>query len=345
MMKKNEATMISRYVSDFLNEYAPQMLTVSKHTLKSYRDALHLYLMFLESEGVTPSNFSKACFERPMIEKWLIWLKKVRNCSPSTCNVRLASLRVFLKYLGSREIDFIYLNQEAKLIKTQKSVRKKVRGLTRDAVTAMLAEPDTTTVAGKRDLVFMILLYSTAARISEILSLKIKEVHIAGKKDPFVTIIGKGQKIRAIHILPKAVTHIRKYISEMHGVSPDPNAFLFYSKAGDLYTQLTPVAIDKRLKSYAAKAHEKCPDVPLKIRAHQFRHAKASHWLEDGLNIVQISFLMGHASLQTTMIYMDVSTTEKAKALGTLEVENEKNLDKKWKNSSGSLRAFCGMDR
>lgn len=49
------------------------------------------------------------------------------------------------------------------------------------------------------------------------------------------------------------------------------------------------------------------------------RHAKASHWLEDGMNIVQISFLLGHEQLQTTMAYLDITTDEKAKGLATLE--------------------------
>ena len=67
-------------------------------------------------------------------------------------------------------------------------------------------------------------------------------------------------------------------------------------------------------------------DVPLDLHAHQFRHAKASHWLEDGMNIVQISFLLGHEQLQTTMVYLDITTEEEAKALATLEDENDKKV-------------------
>jgi len=345
MVKNNDAVMISRYIYEFLHDYAPKFLTDSKHTLKSYRDALSLYLAFLESEGITPSDFTRGCFERPKIEKWIYWLKEFRNCSSNTCNVRLASLRVFLEFIGSRDISLIYLSQEAKLIKKQKSIKRKANGLTRDAVTTMLATADTSTVTGKRDLVFMILLYATAARISEILSIKIKHVYVSGKKDPYLTIIGKSKKTRTLQLLPKAVAHIQKYISEVHGVSPDPEAYLFYSRVGGLYTKLTPVAINKRLKAYAAIAHEKCPDVPLNIHAHQFRHAKASHWLEDGINIVQISFLLGHANLQTTMVYLDISTEAKAKALGTLESENERKVDKNWKSQSQTLSSFCGLKK
>jgi len=340
----NEAVKFAQYISDFLHDYAPNMLTNSEHTLKAYKDTLTLYVKFLESEGITPSKFSKTCFERLKIEEWIRWLKEVRNCSPDTCNVRLSSCRVFLEYVASRDVSLIYLNQDAKLIKSQKCVKKKVCGLTRDAVAAMLAAPDTTTNIGKRDLVFMILLYSTAARIDEILSLKIKQL-VMNEKKPYVTIIGKGKKTRTLYLLPKAVSHIRKYVSEVHGTMVDSDAYLFYSRVGGKYSKMTAPAIDKRLKMYAEKARKNCSDVPSKIHSHQFRHGKASHWIEDGLNVLQVSFLLGHAHLNTTMTYLDITTEQKAKAMATLESEHDKTISKKWKKHDGSLSDFCGLRR
>ena len=344
MARSNDAAKLSRHISDFLYDYAPNMLTESKHTLKSYKDALTLFVQFLESEGITPSCFTKACFEVRQIEKWVRWLKKSRNCSPDTCNVRLASLRVFLKYIGTRDVGLMYLFQDAKSIKRQKCVKKKVSGLTRNAVAAMLSAPDLATITGRRDLVFMVLIYATAARLGEMLSLKIKQIHIKGEKNPYINIIGKGQKIRTLYLLPRAVAHIEKYIYDAHGDQADPEAYLFYSRVGGKYSMLTEPAIDKRLKLYAQKLHGKNPDVPLNCHAHQFRHGKASHWVEDGLNILQISFLLGHAQLETTMVYLDISTEEKAKAMATLETETDKKIDKKWKNANGTLSSFCGLN-
>lgn len=80
MRKNNEAVIFSRYISNFLYNYAPKMLTNSECTLKSYKDALTLYVLFLESEGITPSGFTKTCFERLHIEKWICWLKENRRC-------------------------------------------------------------------------------------------------------------------------------------------------------------------------------------------------------------------------------------------------------------------------
>ena len=70
-----------------------------------------------------------------------------------------------------------------------------------------------------------------------------------------------------------------------HEPEPEPEMYLFYSRVGGKYVKLTEPAIDKRIKIYAADARKRCPEVPLDTHAHQFRHAKATHWLEDGMNI------------------------------------------------------------
>ncbi len=93
-----------------------------------------------------------------------------------------------------------------------------------------------------------------------------------------------------ILLLPKTAAHMQKYLNEFHGERLDGEAYLFYSGNTGIYGKMSQTAVDKFLKKYAAKCRRKCPDIPIKLHAHQFRHAKASHWLEDGMNIVQISF-------------------------------------------------------
>jgi len=344
MMKiGNEALVIARHISDFLNTYAPSQKTDSMHTLKSYQTSLALYISFLESiKGITQTSLNRKCFERPFVEEWLGWLAANRGCGPETCNNRLASLRVFLKYLGSRDIQFLYLSNDASAIGRRRCQKKKVEGLSRDAIKTLMACPDTKIASGRRDLTFMILLYSMAARLDEMLSLKTGQLHLEQAK-PSATIIGKGNKVRSLYLLPKAVAHLRKYMKEFHGSNPNPESYVFYSRNTGSTGKLTQPAIAKMLRKYARTAHEICPDVPLTLHAHQFRHAKASHWLEDGMNIVQISFLLGHEQLQTTMVYLDITIEQEAKALATLESENDKKIQPKWKNPTGTLTNFCGV--
>lgn len=338
-----EAIKIVGYIHKFLNEYAPMHLTSSEHTLKSYRTALYLYIVFLERvKEIQSGSLKFDCFSRINIEMWTEWLVNIRKCSSGTVNNRLASLRVFLKYLGSRDISYLYLYQEAVGISRKKVLRKKVKGLTKEAVQILFREPDISCKTGARDLVFMILLYSTAARMDEILGMKVGQLHLGGNK-PYANIIGKGNKVRTLYLLPRTVAHIEKYICEFHGESPDQDAYLFYSRNTGTHGKMSQPGVDKFLKKYAAKCHEACPDVPLNLHAHLFRHAKASHWLEDGMNIVQISFLLGHENLQTTMIYLDINTETMAEALTTLMEEKDKTVTPKWKNPDGSLIDFCGL--
>ena len=346
-MKKanSEALSVAKHIGSFLNDYAPIHMTGSGHTLKSYETAIFLYLTFLEEEkSVTASSLCWKNFSRQWIEDWIGWLKGKRGCKPASCNVRLGSLRAFLKYIGEHSPGLLNIYLESSTIKKCKTPARKVEGLSKEAVAALLEMPNLNSSTGRRDLTLMVLLYATATRISEILSLKISQIHLDSPK-PHIIVIGKRDKLRTAYILPKASAHVRQYILEFHGDNPDPEAYLFYSRCGGFRSMLTPPAIDKRLKKYALAAHETCPDVPVGLHPHQFRHAKASHWLEDGINIVQISFLLGHAQLQTTMAYLDVAKEQELKALATLETENDKNVSPKWKDADGTLKGFCGLGK
>lgn len=344
-MKKcrSEAIELAKYIFVFLNEYAPNQITSSEHTLKSYRIALTLYISFLEKQkSITSDNLSTSCFELLIIEQWLNWLKDVRKCSPETCNIRLSSLRVFLKYLASRNVKYIYLYNNAFTIKPRRTLKKHVTGMSRNAVKTLMKSPDPQTRIGKRDLTFMVVLYATAARLDEMLDMKVSQLYLNVAK-PYITIIGKGRKIRNLYLLPKAVAHLKSYLDEFHGLNPATDDYVFYSRNTGKNGKMTQPAIDKMLKKHAKTMHEICEEVPLKLHAHQFRHAKASHWLEEGMNIVQISFLLGHSNIQTTMAYLDITTETELKAIATLEDETETKVDKKWKANNTDLSSFCGL--
>jgi site-specific recombinase XerD len=146
-------------------------------------------------------------------------------------------------------------------------------------------------------------------------------------------------------LLPKATAHLKAYIKDAHGNNPSLNSYVFYSRNTGPTGKMSQNAVNKQLRKHAQAAHTTCDEVPTDLHAHQLRHAKASHWLEDGMNIVQISFLLGHAQLQTTIVYLDVTTEQEAKALATLEDDNNGSIPKKWRNADGSLSSFCGVRR
>jgi site-specific recombinase XerD len=160
---------------------------------------------------------------------------------------------------------------------------------------------------------------------------------------PYVTVIGKGSKIRSMYLMSGLVDTLRKYIAVYHGEDPNPDDYLFYSSWHGAKAKLSQEAVRKRLKIYAVKAHEVCSDVPFDLHSHQWRHAKACHWLEDGINIVEISKLLGHESLETTMIYQEITREKQIRALATLDEEISKGTPKKWKqpNAKNLRDYFC----
>ena len=338
-----DAIELSGYISAFVEDYAPKHLTESPNTLRSYESALTLYIGFLEEKcGITSKNFSKDCFDQQHIEEWLDWLVNERNCSINTRNNRLSALRTFTEFLSSRSIKYLDVKTASKAVPYKTTKKNKVEGLTREAVKALLAEPNPKSHYGLRDLTLMTVLYGTAARIGELLSITIGDLQINQPK-PYVTIIGKGGSPRTLYLLPRAVDYIKLYIEEFHGSEPDGGSVLFFSPIKGRDVSLSQQAVSDMLHKYAARAHEKCDDVPLSLHAHQLRHAKATHWLEDGMNIAQISRLLGHSSVETTMIYLDITPEQELEALSTIEFEKQRNVQPKWNKKTDTLAGLCGL--
>jgi site-specific recombinase XerD len=222
-----------------------------------------------------------------------------------------------------------------------KEKKRKVEGMTEAAVKALMEEPDVHTITGYRDVVFMAFLYGTAARLDEILSVKLFDLKL-DTKDAHVTVCGKGNKLRTLYLPPKLVINLKKYIKKFHGLHPDMSNYLFFSRVKGSKSKISQEAMNKRLKIYAKAAHVRCKDVPLNLHCHQFRHAKSTHLLNDGMNIAQLSKLLGHAQLTTTMDYLDITTDMQAKALISLEDENTRSLPQKWGKGKDKLSALFG---
>lgn len=338
-----EAIDVARAVSGFLCDFAPMRKTSSEHTLRSYRCAIALYMRYLEEEvGITAAGLSWGHFRKPLVEGWLAWLAGARGNGAATRNVRLGALRAFLEYAASRSPVAMCAYQESTTIGRAKSPKRKVEGMTKEAVKALLQAPDTSTRTGRRDLALMETLYATATRIDEALSLSLANVHL-GRRRPCIDVVGKGKKARTLYLPKRAASCLKAYVAEFHPDERDGSALLFYARhaAGD--TKLTQAAVRKRLRLHAARAHEACPEVPLGLHAHQLRHARASHWLDEGVDVVKISFLLGHEQLQTTMVYLDVSPESVLGAVESLQDEYGKSVKPRWPTNSESLAEFCGL--
>jgi len=313
----------------------------SLHTVRTYEFSFKLYIEFLEEcKKIRTSSFCMTDnFSVDTIKEWLAWLSETRSCKSQSCNARFAAIRSFLKYAGEANIKYRHLYLEACCIPRLKESKRQVEAISKEAMKVLLQMPNPSSNTGFRDVVLFSLLYGTAARIDEVLSLKLKSLHLDSAR-AYAVIVGKGDKMRTLFIQKILANNIRLYIRKFHGEVPNPNSYLFFSRVGGIESKLTQPAVNKRLKQYAKAANAICKDVPLDMHAHVFRHSCATHWLEDGMNIVQVSKLLGHASIATTMAYLSITIDMKTKAVMQLEDEQTRKLPKQWKNLDGKLSAL-----
>ena len=328
----NEAIEIIEYIRKYSNEYLENIKTDSKNTKKGYKDTLRLYLEYLEINQVTPLNLNYSCFSVEKVEEWLNYLKNTRNNSNQTINLRLTELKVFLEYLGKKDVSLLYIYSSVLNIEKRKAVKIKIKSVSKAGIQSFFDSISQKDKTGRKDLTMFILMYNTAARLDEILSLRLCDLFL-DVCNPYVTIIGKGNKMRTLYLLPRTVEHLKKYIQEFH-LDSDKNDFLFFSKIKGKQFKLSEQSVEKQVRKWAEIANANSQEVPINLHPHQFRHSAATHWLDDGMNIVQISYLLGHENLETTMIYLEITTAQKAKALETLP---DSTNEKEWKSELGKL--------
>jgi len=346
MRTNNEATFIARAMNDWIARHIKDVQGDGENTVRTYKMVMRLYVQFLErNKHVTPDGLSGECFCRANLEEWMTAMQTTRKCSNATCNHHVAIVRMFLKHLYSRDISYLTYYTGASQIKKMKCPRKNTEDITKEAVKAFLSVPDTTTRIGLRDHTLFSLMYCTATRIDEVLSLTISSINTDGRGNYHMTVHGKGNKVRTIPLLKKEHEVVKNYIRVFHGDTPQGEDLLFYVQRREHKEKLTQSAVSKRMKLYVRKASKICDDVPVNLHCHSLRHARATHWLEQGVGLAIIQKLLGHENINTTMIYVGVSIKQKSNALETLEDEDTRSMPKKWKQlkKGNSLAEFLGL--
>ena len=342
MKIKKESRSLIDHINNWLKVYLPQARGYSSKTIESYETGLSLFIDFLESEKhIRINEFNETCFKRDVIEDWLTWLSSKRNNGKRTLDHRLAIIKSLLKYLKSKDRNLVGNYLDVCEIRNISHGRgKKVEGLDKKAMKAFFTAIDCTTRSGKRDYAMFTFMYDTGCRVGEELNIKIKDLYLDVER-PYVIVSGKGDKKRPLILSEKTVEIIRLYIKMFLGNDPKPESYLFYSNHGGIFRPMSEDAINDRLYMISEKANKKCSEVPLHMHCHQIRHSSASHWLQDDINIAQISRYLGHESLETTRIYLGISREELEQALAKREnlIDDQK---KKYKNITGGLKSLIG---
>ena len=319
----------SYYLSNYFTKYLSAQRNLSINTIQSYRDAFMLYLEFLsEEKKIKPNKVKLTDISYENVNLYLDWLESNRNMKKSSRNVRLAAIHSFVKYLQVHDIDHIFEYQKILSIKNKKHHTREIPYLSVNEIKAILNAPDITTINGRRDKVLLTLLYDTGARVDELIHLKCSDIRIDNPAT--VTLHGKGNKTRVVPIMGNTVKILKDYIDEHNFVQLKNTSmkFLFYNHQKK---QFTRAGIGYIIKKYVEMVNQK-DDIQIKIKVHPhtFRHSKAVHLLEAGVELIYIRDILGHSSVKTTEIYAKVCTKNKRDALEKAYIEVTKTELPNW---------------
>ena len=285
-------TDFAKHLSRFLVEYLPHERNVSPNTISSYRDAFVQFIDFMKDiKGITVEKLQLKHLTRVSVTEYLEWLLDKRKCSAATRNYRLAAIHSFCHYLQYSVIEMIEEWQKILTIKAIKTSGTTLNYLTIEGIKLLLAQPDTSTWRGRRNLALLSLMYDTGARVSEIADLTVDSVRIT--HEPYtIRLFGKGRKARIVPLVKEQVSILCEYMEENHLNSNMYGTPLFFNNR---HEKLTREGVAYVLKTYADMARKVAPSlIPERLSCHSIRHSKAMHLLQAGVNLVYIRDILGH---------------------------------------------------
>ena len=305
-------TDFAKALSRYLSVYLPGHRNVSAKTIKSYRDTFKFFLTYCkESCGLIIENMCLHRIDESLIIGFLTWLEQDRNNSIATRNQRLACIHGFFRYMQIEDPVGLLTHQKILAIPMKKALKPTIGHLTPDALKLILAQPDLAKACGRRDLTMLSVLYDTGARVQELVDLIVRDVRL--DPPPILTLTGKGRKIRHVPLMSNTESLLRQYMMENHLLQNGMHDRPLFSN--HQLRKLTPAGITFILYKYATRARAVSSIVPDKVTPHVFRHTKAMHLLQAGVNLIYIRDLLGHVDIATTEIYARVDTELKRKAL------------------------------
>ena len=318
----------------FVSHQLPEIRKVSPNTVKAYRDSINGFIDYLESEKhVRRETMTFEDFNRTNIKDFLDWMLNVKKYSKKTCNLRITvihSLLEFAAYEDSENLMSIYL--DACTIKGVKVSPGPIEYFEEYQMKALLAAPNPETRIGRRNQVMLILYYDTAARIAELLEIRLGQLHLDAET-PYLTILGKGKKYRNIPLMDKTVRHLRIYIRDYHAEA-NPDRPLFYARTYGEIHPLSHDTVEKMIKSYSDQCSKAGTSMPEKPHCHMIRKTRAMDLYKNGMPLAHIQQLLGHENISTTSGFYAFATLESLASSMISANREETKEGRKWDNDN-----------
>lgn len=301
-------TLLAPTLQAFFTTRLTSQFGASPQTVAAYRDSWRLLLTFIaDTIQVPPHRLDMSQLTAGTVSEFLIHLETVRGNSVSTRNARLAAIHSFFDYAAVRHPEHADTISQVMAIPAKRHHSTDVTYLTPPEIKALLAAPDQTTKAGRRDHVLLQLAVTAGLRVSELTALSPADIHLGA--GAHVACHGKGRQQRITPLDRQTAQALHRYIATL----PAGSTVLFPTRDG---TRMSRDAVAARLTLHASTASGHCPSLAAKkITPHVLRHSAAMRLLSAGIDTTVIALWLGHQSIETTQIYLHADMKMKETAV------------------------------
>ncbi len=262
--------------------------SLSKNSIEAYADDLEKLENY--SEGFlnhqTPDKFNYR-----QLQDFVEWIASLGFSAATQARV-VSGLKTFYKFLL---LENDLKQSPAELLETPKLTRKLPSFLSVEEIDSMIACIDRSSAEGDRNASILETLYSCGLRVSELVGLKITDLHL---DNGYIKIVGKGNKERLVPIGNVAKKLVLNYLNNVRvhlSIKKESEDILYLNRRGG---KLSRVMVFYIIKDLADKA-----GIKKALSPHTFRHSFATHLVEGGADLRAVQEMLGHESITTTEIY------------------------------------------
>lgn len=308
-------TALGPIVYGFFKQHLKGEKGLSPASIKSYRDAVRLFLTFIATErrrAITRIAIDDLTADG--VRQFLHSLETERSNHIHTRNQRLAALHTFFSYLARQAPETLAEAERVAAIPKKRAPPPSTQFLERDEIEDLFAGLPKTGRTALRDRTLLLFLYNTGARVQETANLAIGNIEL--EPQPRVHLHGKGDKWRTCPLWPETARLLRELLADRVGIQQS-SAPVFTSRHGKALTRFGIYKLVRRYTAHLAAGAR--GGRPRRISPHVFRHTTAMHLLESGVEINVIRGWLGHVSLDTTNRYAEINMRSKEAALEACE--------------------------
>jgi integrase/recombinase XerD len=296
----NGQPLLAQHLESFFHRRLTQQRNATPATVKAYRDALRLLILFAsERTGKKPCALGVQDLDRDMILAYLDHLERSRGNGVHTRNARLTAIRSFFHHIAANDPASIGVAQRVLAIPSKKSDVPTTSYLSQAELDALIDAPNGNSPRGRRDRALLLFLARTGARVSEALGVDAADLSVDGARSQ-VALRGKGRKQRAVPLASDVIAAIDNLLRERR-VGRHDHVPVFIGAHGQRLTRFGATHVVRRSVAAACK---QMPELARKrISPHVFRHSLAMILLQSGVDLLTIQAWLGHAQVATTHRY------------------------------------------